>query len=130
MTTVVPPSFGAPRTADQWWEQAAYVAAVMPEWGPPDELCDTTLSRSRELIRRHGGQRAVLAYESNRDIPFYSMLDLLIKNRDTAAWNIFQMIWSDAPDASYIHEWKGWGRLCDLCSEVHCIRSEEDSDDE
>lgn len=29
-----------------------------------------------------------------------------------------EKLWFDAPDEPYIHGWRGWSDLCDLCSEV------------
>ena len=30
---------------------------------------------------------------------------------------ILEQIWNEAPDNRVIHKWRGWGNLCDLCSE-------------
>lgn len=111
------PAFAYPRNADEWWTQAAYVRAVMPEWGPTNETCDSTLARSRHLMT----PAYATLLESFLGVSFYEMLDKLITERDTRAWLVFQTVWEDAPDAPYIHWWTGWGRLCDLCSEVQCI---------
>ena len=41
---------------------------------------------------------------------------------------LFQMVWAAAPDAPYIHRWRGWGVLCDLCSEFWVFIPEEYQD--
>lgn len=37
--------------------------------------------------------------------------------RERALWNDFNTLWTQAPDAYYIHTWPQWERFCDLCSE-------------
>lgn len=49
---------------------------------------------------------------------FLAFLELLRKHRRMVSlWGIFQEMWEDAPDNRSIHEYHGWGRFCDLCSE-------------
>lgn len=127
MVDPTPPTFNYPRTADEWWQQAAYVAAVMPEWGPSDEPVSQGVANARKLaavgfptIAEH----IVRIFTPYGDATFYSVLRELIEKRDKDARWVFESVWSDAPDAPYIHGWTGWGRLCDLCSECYVLNAE------
>lgn len=116
----VVPTFPYPRTPDEWYAQAAYVASVMPEWGPADTNNALTLDiiRAKKLRVLPEFGELLVEYATN---DFYHMLNDAITRRDLRTWAIFEQIWSDAPDKPYIHEWTGWGRLCDLCSERYVL---------
>lgn len=129
MPDPTPPSFDYPRTADEWWEQAAYVAAVMPEWGPKDDAIGKILATNPPLALRHLGRKLYDYYGFHGTDTFYATLAKFIKERNRLALSMFNSVWNDAPDAPYIHGWTGWDRLCDLCSEgPSCLRSEPNDD--
>ncbi len=39
---------------------------------------------------------------------------------------LLEQAWGAAPDSPRIHSIPGWSVLCDLCSEGHAIREEEE----
>ena len=44
--------------------------------------------------------------------------------RDPRLHPILEEVWARAPDKPHIHEWPGWGVLCDLCSESYVLYPE------
>lgn len=52
------------------------------------------------------------------DKPWMSMMEDLKKDRDHQTLHLWlERVWAAAPDERYIHTWKSWHDLCDLCSE-------------
>lgn len=47
-----------------------------------------------------------------------------LRNHDIAV-EVLNTMWNDAPDKPYIHEWRDWGNLCNLCSECWVFNPEE-----
>lgn len=116
------------KTADDWWAEVAIVKEGIKEWGPPDDpvgrIADHPLAPGRF------GKKLVAYYQEHRDQTFWQIFEELEKARNSLVWDILQSIWVDTPDKSYIHEWKYWGRFCDLCSEgMHLIKGWDGSED-
>jgi len=131
---MVAPTFtlNYPKTADEWWANVALVREVLPEWGPKDDLLGTCIGRAPESYAiRVLGQKLYTYYKDNALLSFYEALDKLIAERNgPLVLAILNSIWSDAPDASYIHSWPRWGTLCDLCSEgPACLGLEPEEED-
>lgn len=50
----------------------------------------------------------------------------LMQTKDIRLVDKFQQTWTSAPDDGYIHSIKGWGILCDLCSESYLVCENND----
>lgn len=70
--------------------------------------------------------------------PLFSIVGRFLPRKQAAAYKarndrkagdlylILQQTWAAAPDSGSIHDIKGWGRLCDLCSDFPGEEEHED----
>jgi len=82
----------APTTADEWWA-----------------LCDKYWEKLQNIVMQFA-PKSLEALNKAKEI----------KDGITLV-RYFNDAWWNAPDSPRIHEIPGWGVLCDLCSEEHCI---------
>lgn len=102
------------RTADEWW---TIINAIWPDIFGIFEKVGFDLNETIYVEDNHA--EAVI-----HDRPFAANMERLKAARDPRLALWLQRAWGAAPDHPSIHDWSGWGRLCDLCSESHVLDPE------
>lgn len=101
-----------PKTADEWW------ANLNAAWSDILEIfanCGAPMTPNEDGRWFSDG----IGEEPTRhDKALIQILEDAKRDRNHATLHLWlQRCWSAAPDAPYIHQWRNWGTLCDLCSE-------------
>ena len=104
-----------PKTKQEWWEQ------VDQSWADIMNLADQFTSLSQIVESEVKFINSV--YKGTRR----EYMKKLKNNADPKLVNILNEIWGSAPDTPTLHKLKGWGSLCDLCSEEYVLHEEDNS---
>ena len=108
------PSYSGPNTIEQWW-------ALVDEWWA--EL----LSITEKYVKL---DKPVEKDGKMLGINGYIHMAQLKQERDPKLVGYFDTAWCNAPDVGWIHAQRGWGVLCDLCSEQWVFDPEPSGEDE
>lgn len=103
-------SYEAPETDEQWWQVVSTwwddLLLIMERFLPMSGFADKDGGTLSVSLREH-----IIKLKQNKDRKLAWYLD---------------SAWCAAPDHGSIHAIKGWGVLCDLCSEQHVLYTEEE----
>ena len=103
-----------PETPEEWWK-----------------LLDGQWANIIDIFQRCGAPLDSEAWnDASGELVFHdrTLLGTLEHTKDErdheTMHNMLELCWSAAPDKPYIHQWPGWGHLCDLCSEFWVFEEE------
>lgn len=106
------------RTPDDWWK------TVDARWEEFETIAGMVASS------RPGALDGPSQFEDSKmhvSAPtFWGRMTQARADRDhKTVWMGLELMWEGAPDRLGIHDWPGWGDLCDCCSEVWVFEPEE-----
>lgn len=105
----------APTNPNEWWE------LLDNHWGDILQCFENVGAPMDDNVWSDGiGKEAI-----PHDYSLLVTLEKLKESRDPKMARMLYLCWLAAPDKPYIHEWKSWGVLCDLCSEEWCLDPEQ-----
>lgn len=103
-----------PKTKKEWWKLVddhwEDLLSIMDQFLPLNAPATDPPGKTTGKILTHNALNDIFQAKKNRD--GYKLLRYL-----NGAWGM-------APDKPWIHQIPGWGVLCALCSESHCIEEE------
>lgn len=99
-------SYHYPRNKLEWW-------AIVDDWWV--ELL--------KIAERYVDMQTICP--NFGDEKMYLVVERLKKERNNELAGFFEGVWHAAPDHGSIHTNKGWGVLCDLCSESYVLYENE-----
>lgn len=113
-------------------EDQASFAARVAEIAPTNYSYPTSREEYWEIVDRFWPDlfNIILMYcprvITDLDSPYVGqttsvVLVTLKQKKDLALVDFFEKAWASAPDDGKIHLIRGWGVLCDLCSESHLL---------
>lgn len=108
------------KTPKDWWDN------VEVHWEHLMDVFSRCGAPMRYDEQGHWWSNGIGEEPTRHDKPLPQFLMDLRNNKDHEELHrYFNLCWLAAPDKPYIHEWRGWGVLCDLCSEIWVFDPEE-----